>query len=327
MNTLSDSNSNAPAASGQQPLKAFEGLNVGIVTSNDGIEKILARAFENRGGIVEVFNNGQAMVRAGKDKYFAILVVSEDVLYNGIDYLIKEIRVNRWIDVGVLWFIGRKPTRNTDGFTKRPFRPVELLKPLYEKLKEKGLVKKKEEATPQPVENSGPQGDPALVPPLSPVAHGGASSAAVPSAKPHDTLLKPVNEPDGQPYKPKKLLVIDDEEGLRELTSMILRQEGYEVVTAANGEEGLKVVGENSDLAAIIVDLRMPVMNGFQFLSILRSLGAASHIPKIMMTSFTQKSTLEKGRKLQINAWLNKPCPTETIVQTIERVLSSDASV
>lgn len=273
---------NAPAG----PVQVFAGTRIAIVTANEGIEKILSRAFINRGGEAEVFHNGANMVREGKKNPFQVVVVSEDVPYNGADYIGKAIRSKKLIQVDVLWFVGRKPLRVADGFTRRPFRPIELLKPVYEKLRE---IQQRRGESGEKVQER-------------PVVKGPA--------------------PDG-----KKVLVIDDEEGLREVTEMILAKQGYRVLTACNGEEGLKKVGTNPDLALMIVDLKMPVMNGLQFLNTLKAMGAGAQIPKIVMTAFTQKSTIDKARKLNISAWLTKPSSSQTILNAVEKCLGKKDKV
>ena len=81
----------------------------------------------------------------------------------------------------------------------------------------------------------------------------------------------------------KKILVVDDEEGLRLLYEEVLKAEGYEVITAGNGKEAIQQLeGGKPDL--IILDIVMPVMDGMETLG--RIVGKDRKIPIILNTSY-----------------------------------------
>ena len=63
-----------------------------------------------------------------------------------------------------------------------------------------------------------------------------------------------------------KVLIVEDDKDLSDAYEIILNSSGYDVLTAANGEEGLRVIGEDGDPDVIFLDLRMPVMDGIGFL-------------------------------------------------------------
>ena len=80
------------------------------------------------------------------------------------------------------------------------------------------------------------------------------------------------------------LLLIEDNELNRELLVNIL-EEKYRVLTAANGQEGLDILKENGkDLSVILLDIQMPVMNGFEFLEQIGQDAVFSKIPVIVTT-------------------------------------------
>ena len=64
--------------------------------------------------------------------------------------------------------------------------------------------------------------------------------------------------------KTMKILVVDDESRMRKLVGDFLTRSGYEVLEAGNGEEALAVFHENDDTALIIMDVMMPIMDGYQ---------------------------------------------------------------
>ena len=63
-----------------------------------------------------------------------------------------------------------------------------------------------------------------------------------------------------------KILVVEDERDLNDAYKMILESQNYDVATAFNGQEALEYIEKNGDPAVILLDLRMPVMNGIEFL-------------------------------------------------------------
>lgn len=91
---------------------------------------------------------------------------------------------------------------------------------------------------------------------------------------------------------PRKILVVDDEPGIRLLISLVLSRKNYAVTTASGGEEALAIVGrEKPDL--ILLDLKMPGLDGVSTLRILRENPATSRIPVILVTAVPQQP--EKG--------------------------------
>ena len=83
----------------------------------------------------------------------------------------------------------------------------------------------------------------------------------------------------------KKALVIDDQEDARDLASRMLASIGFDIQVAENGEEGLKKVSDGFDL--VILDLSMPVMDGFEFLSNLETMKLEKS-PEIIVNSAMQ---------------------------------------
>jgi CheY-like chemotaxis protein len=97
-----------------------------------------------------------------------------------------------------------------------------------------------------------------------------------------DELLKHINDLFSGDVDGKKALVIDDQEEARDLASRMLTGIGFEIDTAKNGAEGFAKVTEGFDL--VILDLSMPVMDGFEFLSKLNELELANP-PEIIVYS------------------------------------------
>jgi DNA-binding response OmpR family regulator len=127
----------------------------------------------------------------------------------------------------------------------------------------------------------------------------------------------------------KKILVVDDEANLVEIIRMRLKQEGYDVITAADGEEGLKKArAEKPDL--VLLDVTMPKMSGEQVLKELKSGEETKAIPVIMITGMSEVDDIVKYMtKCGAEDYIVKPFMTEDFLTKIYAVLfeSIDRSV
>ena len=119
----------------------------------------------------------------------------------------------------------------------------------------------------------------------------------------------------------KKVLAVDDELGLREMISGVLEIAGLNTITAEDGKQALKALGEHPDIDLIFLDLQMPNMNGFQFLETIRKLKAAEGTPIVILTAFTKPEYVAKGKKLGVNAWIMKPFKVEKIMEITNELL------
>jgi DNA-binding response OmpR family regulator len=92
-----------------------------------------------------------------------------------------------------------------------------------------------------------------------------------------------VSEPSGSAAAPHKILIVDDDEGVTQTFARMLRLEGYQVRTAVSAESGLKEA-QSSHPDAIILDLRMPLVDGLGFLRQLRSRDDQKSTPVAIVT-------------------------------------------
>lgn len=95
------------------------------------------------------------------------------------------------------------------------------------------------------------------------------------------TVLMP--SPPAPEPTPQSILIVDDDSAVAETFSRMLKLEGYEVVTALDPEEGLALAGRIQP-SAIILDMRMPILNGLQFLRKVRASPGLSDVPVAIVT-------------------------------------------
>ncbi len=117
------------------------------------------------------------------------------------------------------------------------------------------------------------------------------------------------------------ILVIDDEEAIRLFLSATLSDEGYEVVTAATGGEGLAVAKDRApDL--VLLDLMLPDMSGIQVLGGLKS--ALPHICVVMITAYRETDTAVQAMKLDAFDYVNKPINLDRLMKVVKQALESN---
>ena len=117
----------------------------------------------------------------------------------------------------------------------------------------------------------------------------------------------------------RTVLIIDDEQPVREVLSRFLTKAGYTVKVAANGQEALQMVHSQSPPDLIVLDLVMPVMSGFEVLSALRVVPEWTRIPVVVLTATMGYS----AEHLQADALLMKPFDSVTVQAAIEAALAS----
>jgi adenylate cyclase len=116
----------------------------------------------------------------------------------------------------------------------------------------------------------------------------------------------------------KKILVVDDEADTVAFTKKRLEKFGYEVVTACDGEEGIKQVTEGKpDL--ILLDIMMPRMNGLTMLRHLKNEEATRCIPIILLTGRGETSSVFEAQKYGGMEYFVKPCDWEALVKCIRK--------
>jgi CheY-like chemotaxis protein len=115
------------------------------------------------------------------------------------------------------------------------------------------------------------------------------------------------------------ILVVDDELGAIEVVATALEDEGYRVLSAANGRHGLQKLGEGQvDLA--VIDFMMPLLDGAAMGRTMKETPALGNIPIIMMSAVGE--SLVRDRFAGYTAFLRKPFRISTLIEVVNRVLN-----
>ncbi len=120
---------------------------------------------------------------------------------------------------------------------------------------------------------------------------------------------------------PKKILFVEDEAALQKTLGDVLDQEGYKVISALDGEAGLKMAQtENPDL--ILLDLVLPKRHGFEVLKMLKGDEKTKNIPIIVLTNLESMGDVERALELGATTYLVKASYTlEEVVTKIKKAL------
>jgi CheY-like chemotaxis protein len=118
----------------------------------------------------------------------------------------------------------------------------------------------------------------------------------------------------------KRILIVDDKATSRELLHTVLEKQGYAISEAANGEEALeKVRAETPDL--VLLDLQMPIRNGYEVLGELREDAAYATLPVIALTASAMQGDREKALAAGFTGYLAKPVTLSHLREEIRRLL------
>jgi DNA-binding response OmpR family regulator len=114
----------------------------------------------------------------------------------------------------------------------------------------------------------------------------------------------------------KKILIVDDDPVQVKLLSETLGAKGYEITTSVEAAKGLQAAMDNApDL--IILDVMMPIINGYNFCKLLKSHEAKKQTPIILLTSRDQKEDIDIGMEVGADAYLTKPVNMTELLRTI----------
>lgn len=124
------------------------------------------------------------------------------------------------------------------------------------------------------------------------------------------------------PTRLPRVFVVDDSEVIRELISVNLELEGFEVVTAFDGQDCLdKVAVVAPDV--ITLDVVMPRLDGFQTAQRLRARPDTAKIPIVLVTARAQTSDLAQGERIGVDAYVTKPFEPEELVRVVRNLVDT----
>ena len=132
----------------------------------------------------------------------------------------------------------------------------------------------------------------------------------------------------GASFVGNKLLLVDDIDVNREIAKMLLMGAGFEIDTAVNGKEAVDKVAAASPgtYSAVLMDIQMPVMNGYEAAQAIRALhGEQSKVPILAMTANAFSEDVAKAKEVGMNGHIAKPIDIPQMMRTLEKVIKSES--
>ncbi|GAB6038741.1 response regulator [Fundidesulfovibrio butyratiphilus] len=119
----------------------------------------------------------------------------------------------------------------------------------------------------------------------------------------------------------KTILIVDDSKTVRNLVAFIMKKEGFKVVTAEDGLDGLEKLYSSDKVDLIVSDINMPRMDGFTFIKSVREQEAYRDIPIVVLSTEGQEKDIQAGLSIGANLYMVKPAQPEKMVKNIKMLL------
>ena len=123
---------------------------------------------------------------------------------------------------------------------------------------------------------------------------------------------------------PKTILVVDDSKAILSIIRTVLDVAGYDVLTAADGVEGMALLKSGKQVDIIVTDLNMPNMDGIEFIWEIRKLPDHVFTPICMLTTESEQSKLIEGESISIDAWIKKPIQPVHVLNIVSKIVPPD---
>ena len=118
----------------------------------------------------------------------------------------------------------------------------------------------------------------------------------------------------------KKILSVDDSASIRQMVAFTLNSAGYEVVEAADGQEGLEM-SQAQTFDLVLTDQNMPRMDGLTLIQSLRALPAYIKVPILMLTTESGDDMKAQGKAAGATGWLVKPFDPQKLLEVVKKVI------
>lgn len=120
---------------------------------------------------------------------------------------------------------------------------------------------------------------------------------------------------------PKTILIVDDSQSIRSMTEFSLKQGGYTVVTANDGQQAIETF-KAVQCDAVITDHNMPKMTGLQLVAEIRKLPNGKTVPILLLTTESSEDMKNRGRAAGATGWLVKPFEPTKLLDVVAKVTS-----
>lgn len=117
----------------------------------------------------------------------------------------------------------------------------------------------------------------------------------------------------------KRALIVDDSPTVRAMIKSVLQGEGFDTITAQDGEKAIKILGDET-VDIVITDINMPNMDGIELVKELRKAKNAMYTPILVITTEAGDNVKNRGREAGASGWVVKPFKPEVLVQALNKL-------
>jgi CheY-like chemotaxis protein len=122
-----------------------------------------------------------------------------------------------------------------------------------------------------------------------------------------------------------RVLVVDDDDVIRQLITVNLELEGFEVIPAGDGQDALDKV-KDAQPDVVTLDVMMPRVDGWEAAERLRADPETAHIKVILLSARAQESDIQRGERIGVDAYLTKPFDPDELIDVVRRLAESSGS-
>jgi len=121
------------------------------------------------------------------------------------------------------------------------------------------------------------------------------------------------------------LLLVEDEQDMADLVTLIMKEQGYQVLHAADGSVALEKIALMSPPSLVMLDIQLPHVDGITILETIRATPDWEHVPVIMLTGVADQDKIRKVRTLRIQDYVLKPFRRETLLRSVDQSRKTSA--
>ena len=143
------------------------------------------------------------------------------------------------------------------------------------------------------------------------------------TAQPQHRVRSGALSQEGETQQPATILVADDSVYIRQSLRQTFERAGYQVIEARDGIEALEFLSSDQPPAVLLLDIEMPNLNGYDLLNIMHSQPGFTECKTILLTSRSSEKHRQRAMELGAYAFLSKPCPQETLLDTVYKALAN----
>ncbi|HET6909378.1 MAG TPA: response regulator [Mycobacteriales bacterium] len=119
-----------------------------------------------------------------------------------------------------------------------------------------------------------------------------------------------------------RVLVVDDDDVIRQLITVNLELEGFDVVPAVDGQDALEKV-KDAHVQVVTLDVMMPRIDGWEAATRLRADPETAHVKIVLLSARAQEADLQRGEKIGVDAYLTKPFDPDELIDTVRRLMAA----